>query len=55
MVRITCCFSCTEIEVKLNGTITGYIAMEKVRDEVLALVKSFFPTDAYLKKIPDIR
>ncbi len=52
-VRVVCCFSCTEIEVSLNGDITGYIAMEQVRDEVLALVKSFFGHDPYIKKIPD--
>lgn len=52
-VRVTCCFSCTEIEVKLNNDITGYIGMEKVRDKVLALVKLFFGSDPYIKNIPD--
>ena len=52
VVRITCCFSCTEVKVELNGEITGFIAMVSVRGDVLALVKEFFGSDPYIKNIP---
>lgn len=52
-VKITCCFSCTDIKLEYSSD-RRYAHMNEItRTNILALLKNKMPNDEYIQQIPD--